>query len=207
MKTKKIKEFLKKIKELWAIPRYRALIKLSLYGVMFLIIIIMANLYSGVQNNSEETDKSFSEILNSTNFNNTEINYNIKVNNIEYKIEGQIENNILIGYLESNNSIKKIKLDNNIIYNTGNNNEVVDDELNNIFIKEFLIPKKIIDLIDNESAYIEKSDSATSYTYEITHNNNQYEITLTTNLEVITNISAKNSDIQYNLTLIFDKIN
>lgn len=207
MKTKKIKEFLKKIKELWAIPRYRALIKLSLYGVMFLIIIIMANFYSGVQNNSEETNKSFSEILNSTNFNNTEINYNIKVDNIEYKIDGQIENSILIGYLESNNSIKKIKLDNNIIYNTGNNNEVVDDELNNIFIKEFLIPKKIIDLIDNESAYIEKSDSATSYTYEITHNNNQYEITLTTNLEVITNISVNNSDIQYNLNLIFDKIN
>lgn len=202
MKKNKLKEYIKKFKEIWSYPRYRAIIKLSLYGIMFLIIIIMANISSGINNEEKNNTKSFTEILNATNLENSAIEYNIKVNGIEYKIEGQIKNNVLTGYIENNDNIKKIKLENNTIFNIGNNSEIIDQELNNLLIKDFLLPKKIIELINNETAYIEKNATNIFYTYEIIHNSNQYEIKLTTNLEVFDNISIKNSNTEYNLIIL-----
>ena len=88
-KKNKVKDYYKKLKELWAIPRYRALIKLSLYGIMFLIIIVMANLYqmpTQKQEENKEETKTYTEIINSINLANCDVVYNIVSPNFTYKI-------------------------------------------------------------------------------------------------------------------------
>ena len=209
MKKSNLKEYLKKFKELWAIPKYRALIKLLLYGVMFLILIIMSNVYQDTNyNKNKETEqtKTYTEIINSIDLENCDIEYIIKKLSNEYKIEGQIKNNILIGYLENDNIIKKVKVIDGTMYQISNNEETIDIELNSAFSSSLLIPKKIIEIINDESAYIEKEKTSTSYTYNIIYNNIQYEIKLITDLKTLTNITINNTEIEYNMNLNFDTL-
>lgn len=203
---KKIKEYYNKFKELWSVPRYRAIIKLSIYAFMFIVIFSLASVFNNANSNDTNSEKSYAEILDATDVENLDIKYNIKVMNSSYIIEGEINNNILNGYIENNGSIKKIKIKENTIYNIINNVEAIDEELNNLLIKDFLLPKNIIELTTNEAAYIEKGEKNSIYTYEVNYNNINYEIRLTTNLENLTNITISNDTINYNLEIIFDKI-
>lgn len=207
MKSNKLKDYYKKFKELWKIPRYKAIIKLALYGIMFLMIIIMANLYSDTNNynNEEEQTKSYAEIIKVHDLENVEINYNLKINNYIYKLEGKIENNILSGYLDNNTEIKKIIIKENTIYEIKKNEEIVNEEINNIINAKLIIPKNIIDIVKNSSVYINKGSEETTYTFEITDNNIKYEVVITIIEEKITNIEVSNEEIEYNMLVNFDK--
>lgn len=207
-KKSKVKEFYKKFKELWAIPRYRAIIKLTLYGIMFLIIILMANMYQNT--NTTETkpndeNKTYTEIINSLDLENCDITYNINIPNNLYKIEGKIENNILTGYLENNGAIKKISVKDNNFYQIINNIEYIDDQLNNILNSSFMLPKNIINLVENSSAYINKGIEETTYTFNIFYKNVTYEVKIVTNLESLPKILISNNEVEYNLEYVFDK--
>lgn len=207
-KKSKIKEIIKKFKELWAIPRYRALIKLSLYGIMFLILIIMANKYqdNGThKNDKNEQNKTYTEIIKTINLENSDILYNIKTEIKEYKIEGKIKDNILSGYLESDD-ITKILLKDNNIYIINNNIETVDETLNSELISYFLLPKNIINLVENERTYINKEKDLTTYEYNINYNNINYDIKITLNKDTIENINITNASIEYIMEFDFDKI-
>lgn len=206
-KNSNLKKIIKNFKEMWSIPRYRAIIKLSLYGIMFLILFILANIYNDTNTLKNETteQKSFTDIINASDFTNLNFEYNIKISDIEHNIEGKIQNNILTGYYENNNYIKKIKLADNIFYSIINEEEIIDEELNNLFISEFLLPNNIIELVNNETAYIEKNDDYTIYTYNILYNQINYEIKLLSNLKEINNIFIKGNNIEYSLNVIFDK--
>lgn len=203
MKKNNLKKNYHKFKELWSIPRYRAVIKLSLYGIMFAIIIAMANLYESIEPNKDnESKKSYAEIVKSTDLNNIDIKYNININNNTYIIEGEIKKGVLIGYIEANSNIKKIKLNNDTIYNVVNNYENIDAELNAILIKEFLLPQKIIDLVTNQTAFIEKQENIAKYTYNINYNDVNYNIKITNNFSAITSITITNELVEYNLEII-----
>jgi len=206
-KKTKLGEYIKKFKELWAIPRYRAIIKLSLYGIMFLLIIIMANISSSMNssNNEKEETKSYTEIIKLYDLDNALINYNLKINDINYKLEGKVQNNILNGYLDNNTEIRKITIKENNIYEIKNNEEIINEKLNTLLNAKLLIPKNIIELVKRESAYINKGKEETTYTFEINDNNIKYEVLISINNEEITNIKAYNENFEYNLLVDFDK--
>lgn len=207
MKKKiKFKEYYKKLKELWEIPKYRALIKLSLYGIMFIFIIVLANVYQET-NKMDETEqtKSYTEIINALDLTNCDIKYKINTSINNYTLEGKIENNILSGYLDNNTEIKKIIIKENTIYEIKNNEELVNEEINNIINAKLIIPKNIIDIVKNSSAYINKGSEETTYTFEITDNNIKYEVVITIIEEKITNIEVSNEEIEYNMLVNFDK--
>jgi len=207
-KKSKIKEYYQNFKDLWAHPKYRALIKLSLYAIMFLIIIVMSNLYEGVSSShkNEETEqtKTYTEIINSINLDNCDILYNIKTLYNEYKLDGKIKENNLTGYIEKD-EIKKITIKDNLIYQIDNNIETIDEELTSDIIVYFLIPKNIVNLVQNESAYINKGEKDTTYEFNINYNNENYAIRITINNETITNININNNQLEYNMELDFDK--
>lgn len=208
-KKNKVKDYCKLLKELWAIPRYRALIKLCLYGIMFLMIIVMANLYqmpTQKQEENKEQTKTYTEIINSIDLDNCDIVYNITSPNFIYKIEGKIKDNILSGYIESNDTIKKITLKDNNFYQIINNIEYIDEELNLNLEKSIMMPKNIVGLVSNESAYINKGIEDTTYLFNINFNNQNYEIKLILNLETITNIYVTNNEIEYNIEVDFDNL-
>jgi len=206
-KKNKLGEYIKKFKELWAIPRYRAIIKLSLYGIMFLLIIIMANISSSMNTNQDETEKtkSYTEIIKLYDLENADINYNLKINNMTYKLEGKLENNLLTGYFDNNNEIKKIVIKENSIYEIKNNEELVNEELNTLINAKLLLPINIIEIVKNESAYINKGIEETTYTFEINDNNIKYEVVISITEEKITNIKVFNEKIEYNMLVDFDK--
>lgn len=206
-KKNKLKEFYNKFKELWGYPRYRALIKLSLYAIMFIIIIIMANISNSMSSTKEEKDerKTYSEIINLYNLEIAEIDYNLKINNSTYKLEGKIENNILSAYFDNNIEIKKINIQENTIYEIKNNKQLFNEELNNLIYAKLLIPKNIIDIVKKESAYINKGIEETTYTFKINDNNIKYEIIISINAEKITNIKVYNEVFEYNMNVSFDK--
>ena len=206
-KKNKLGEYIKKFKELWAIPRYRAIIKLSLYGIMFLLLIIMANISSSMNssNNEKEETKSYTEIIKLCDLDNALINYNLKINDINYKIEGKVQNNILNGYLDNNTEIKKITIKENNIYEIKNNEEIINEELNTLLNAKLLIPKNIIEIVKNESAYINKGIEETTYIFEINDNNIKYEVIISINKEIISNIKVYNENFEYNMLVDFDK--
>ena len=208
MKKKiRFKEFNKKVKELWAIPRYRAIIKLSLYGIMFLILIVMSNISNSMNiNKVEQKDtNTYTEIINLLDLENGNINYDLKINNLMYKLEGKIENNIITGYFDNNAEIKKIVVKENKIYELKNNEELLNEELNLLIHSKLLIPTNIINIVKNQSAYIDKEVEESIYTFEVNEENIQYEVNIFINQEKITRFNIKNDEMEYNMLVDFDK--
>ena len=169
----------------------------------------MANLYqmpTQKQEENKEQTKTYTEIINTIDFDNCDIVYNITSSNFIYKIERKIKDNILNGYIESNDTIRKITLKDNTFYQIINNIEYTDEELNLNLEQTFMMPKNIVGLVSNESAYINKGIEDTTYLFNINFNNQNYEIKLILNLETITNIYVTNNEIEYNIEVDFDNL-
>lgn len=205
-KNSKLNEYIKYFKELWAVPRYRAIIKLSLYALMFFVLFLMANIYQKGKSEElvSEEKYTYTDIINNTNLNNLSIDYTITTSQT-YTIDGEINNNILTGYIENNEILKKITIKENNIYKINSGIETYDSELNTNLIGFFLLPSNIIELVNDKQSYIEKTENQSFYTYNILYNNIQYEIKLISNLNKITNIEIKNEQVEYSLNFDFDK--
>ena len=146
-KLSKVKELYNKYKEAKKDPRKRAGMKLLGYFIFFFIILLIA----GISNNIKETNLNnvnktttttttkvvdkYVEKQNKLLINKYNVNYSIKYNDIEYKISGTIENNIVNGYLEEKSGIKKITIKENELYEISNDSETL---LNVNFNKEYI---------------------------------------------------------------------
>lgn len=101
-----MKEKIRIFKEIWSVPRYKALIKLSLYFIFFASIIIYTSIVSSKNNRSEKIlspleqmslKENYKFTINTLNIsftgaknkNNIQINYNNQVNNYDL---GHIDN-------------------------------------------------------------------------------------------------------------------
>jgi len=116
------------------------------------------------------------------------VNYVININNLEYKINGTIEDNILSGYFETPNGIKKILFKDNNLYELNNEEEILlETEIN----KNLIDLEYILNLIKQNSAIISDKEETKTYTYNI--DNLGLNIIVTTNEENITQINIKES--------------
>jgi len=201
-KVNKLKELYNKYKEARQDPRKKAGMKLLGYLIFFLLIALIANISNEFDNNQTSikhtnttTTKivdSYVEKQNDLLTNKYNINYEIKYNDIVYKINGILENNIINGYLEKDNEIKKIIIKNNVIYE----NEVV---LETEFNVDNLNLSNIINTIKQTSAFIKEKEDVKTYLYEFDNK----KIYIECNEESIVNVKVEEENNIYMMN--FDK--
>ena len=196
-KKEQVKELYSKFKTAWADPRKKAGIKLLGYLIFFIILLLFASITSHMNKYKSSTNKTTTTTIEPDKYNDKQkalltnkhaINYVININNIEYKINGTIENNILNGYFETPNGIKKIVFKENNLCEINNEQEVLlESEIN----KNLIDLEYIIKLIKQNSAIISDNKETKTYTYNI--NNLGLNIVVSTNEETITQINIKES--------------
>ena len=148
-----------KLREMWAVPKYKLLIKLGMWFVFFLFIYILAGITSLMNNNKTIVDNSDTKI-NFTKMKNNLENSNLKIKYTigDYFIEGTISDNILTGTLEYQDVVYKIKYDGINIYQIKKDEETQTDLLNDIN-KSYFLPKNIINNISNDNNVTKSSDN------------------------------------------------
>lgn len=210
-KNNKYKELYLKFKEAWKVPRKRAGIKLLGYLIFFFIFAIMVRVTSSIELSDvdknttkkeviKENLESFREKQNSLLDNNHNINYEINIGDLVYKINGDLKEQIIEGYLESNEGIKKVILKDNLLYDVTTGVDVVVDlgiEMSKLDINY------LVNIMKTNDAYIEETDNIKTYQYAININDNENTMVVYTNEKNIEKIVI--TDLSSEYILIFDK--
>lgn len=210
-KNNKYKELYLKLKEAWKDPQKKAGIKLLCYFIFFFIFAILVRVSSNMEitntnkdtNNKEvvkENMESFREKQHALLNNNHNINYEIKIGDLIYKINGTIKNNIVEGYLESVDSIKKILIKDNILYDVTSGSEEVLDlgfEMSKLNIDY------LVNVMEHNDAYIDNKQKIKSYQYAININDITNSIIVYTSDKIIEKIVI--TDLSSEYILVFDK--
>lgn len=210
-KNNKYKELYLKFREDWKVPRKRAGIKLLGYLIFFIIFAVMVRVTSNIQfdDSSKKVNKeveikenleSFREKQSSLLENDHNVSYEIKLGDLTYKINGDLKDNVINGYLESNDGIKKIIIKDNLLYEVSSTGEVLLDlgfEMSKLDIDY------LVDIMETNDAYIEDKDGIKSYQYAISVNDVENTMIVYTNDKVIEKIVI--TDLLSEYILAFDK--
>ena len=174
-KEKNNKENRITLKILWAHPFYNSLIKLGMWFLFFLIlyIFLIAGRSTPNLNNKkeEETIKqeaikpkiSYIDMKKNLSERELSITYNIG----DYILTGLINNNILTGTLEDSDNLYKIEYDGEKIYQVKKEEKQENEELLTDINKNYLLPSKIIEIIDDPKVIGKKSADELTYSYDI----------------------------------------
>lgn len=189
------------LKELWSHPFYNSLIKLGLWFLFFAVLYFFLMIGSinspkrntlKPENNKTEKTISFIEMKNNLINNNQKIVYSIN----NYYIAGIISDNTLTGTLEDNfDHLIKIKYDGDKLYQLKKEEEIENNDILDNLKKEYLLPSKIIEIIDNPNVIGTKSADELSYSYTI----DNIAISFYLNTKQIEKIIILDNDITYNL--------
>lgn len=212
MKNKKdsiIKSFYNSLKEAWKDPRKKAGIKLLSYFIFFIILFLLAfitNQINKTNNNiNKEPDKTtkvtdtYINKLNSLLTNKYNIEYTLNNEEKVLKINGVLNNNQINGYLEYDNTIKKIVIKENNIYEIVND---VENIINLDYDISLLNLNNLITILKSNSPIKEVKDNISKYTYNVTYKDLSLNIVVSME-EYIKKIDITNETLKY--YLIFDK--
>lgn len=201
----KKKNFFTKLKEAWRNPHKKAGIKLLIYLIFFIVLISLTMISRGindikkelnkvnndaVDNNDDKYVDKQNKILNNKN----NINIVIMINDFEYKINGVLENNIINGYFENSEGIKKIVIRNGVMYEIVDNNEEVFNTVIDCSLFDF---KKMFDVIKNNNSIIQNIDGNKNYTYNINRDNSVLNVVVYTNSKNISKIEYRYDTDEY----------
>ena len=162
------------LKMLWAHPFYNSLIKLGLWFAFFIILYIFLMVGKPpkkLEDNEPVEDDIKTEIKVSyvdmkKNLINSELSISYDLGN--YNITGLVKDNILTGTLEDNeDNLVKIKYDGENIYQVKKDEEIVNNELLLDINTDYLLPSKIIELVDNPKVIGVKSADELTYSYDV----------------------------------------
>lgn len=208
-KDSKIKSFYNSLKEAWKDPRKKAGIKLLSYFIFFIILFLLAfitNQINKTNNNiNKEPDKTtkvtdtYINKLNSLLTDKYNIEYTLNNEEKVLKIDGVLNNNQINGYLEYDNTIKKIVIKENNIYEIVND---VENIINLDYDISLLNLNNLITLLKSNSPIKEVKDNISKYTYNVTYKDLSLNIVVSME-EYIKKIDITNETLKY--YLIFDK--
>lgn len=208
-KDNKIKSFYNYLKEAWKDPRKKAGIKLLSYLIFFLILFLLAfitNQINKTNNNiNKEPDKTtkvtdtYINKLNSLLTDKYNIEYTLNNEEKVLKIDGVLNNNQINGYLEYDNTIKKIVIKDSNIYEIVND---VENIINLDYDISILNLNNLITLLKSNSPIKEVKDNISKYTYNVTYKDLSLNIVVSME-DYIKEIDITNETLKYNL--IFDK--
>lgn len=208
-KDSKIKSFYNSLKEAWKDPRKKAGIKLLSYFIFFIILFLLAfitNQINKTNNNiNKEPDKTtkvtdtYINKLNSLLTDKYNIEYTLNNEEKVLKIDGVLNNNQINGFLEYDNTIKKIVIKDNNIYEIVND---VENIINLDYDISLLNLNNLITLLKSNSPIKEVKDNISKYTYNVTYKDLSLNIIVSTE-NYIKEIDITNETLKY--YLIFDK--
>ena len=211
-KESNIKNIYISFKKAWAIPQKKAGIKLLAYFIFFVIFFLIAaivnrtnNVYNNDNMNTITTtvtkkEDKYNDKQNKLINNSHTINYTINIGDIEYTINGELDNNVISGYLESNETIKKILIEDNRIYEIKNNEK---KDLDIDFNIKLININNIMNIIKNSKTIIERKEEDTNYLYTVNIDDNEVNIKIYTSEESINKIELFDETDKYILN--FDK--
>ena len=193
----------------WQTERGKAIIKLGGWFVFIIALIIFVlvseknannNVIDDTNSNKDEVTETyefllFSEMINNLINGNYEYSYNITSNNINYIYEGIKCNNEELGYKESIDKIIKYYINDQNTYQVILNEYV---EITNLYegIDTNFINLDV--LFNNLNEYLYNTVKNEN-TRVITYDKDGYKVSITTDLENITNISITTDNSVYNL--------
>lgn len=208
-KDSKIKSFYNYLKEAWKDPRKKAGIKLLSYLIFFIILFLLAfitNQINKTNNNiNKEQDKTtkvtdtYINKLNSLLTDKYNIEYTLNNEEKVLKIDGVLNDNQINGYLEYNNTIKKIIIKDNNVYEIVND---VENIINLDYDISLLNLNDLITLLKSNSPIKEVKDNIGKYTYNVIYKDISLNIVVSME-DYIKEIDITNETLKYNL--IFDK--
>ena len=206
---KSLKELYANYKEIKADPRRYAGMKLLGYLIFFVIFLLIAFISSHIDSYDNEPSK---KTITTTTTEKTEkyydkqqdllkdkytINYVIKINDIEYKINGNIENGVVEGYLENIDNIKKVIIKDNIYEVVNGEEKVLESDINFNYVDI----KYLINLLKQSSSIKENINDEVKYIYNV--ENLDGNIIVYSNSDTIYKITILDGINEYNLN--FDK--
>ena len=193
----------------WQTERGKAIIKLGGWFIFIIALIIFVlvseknannNVIDDTNSNKDEVTETyefllFSEMINNLINGNYEYSYNITSNNIDYIYEGIKCNNEELGYKESIDKIIKYYINDQNTYQVILNEYV---EITNLYegIDTNFINLEV--LFNNLNEYLYNTVKNEN-TRVITYDKDGYKVSITTDLENITNISITTDNSIYNL--------
>ena len=190
--------------EFWQTPRGKAIIKLSLWGIFFLVLFILIGLEKPINNeinNNEETEVKqfvlYYDMLEEIKQNNYKYKYSIKINDLNYILEGSKNGLIEEGLLESNNNIFKYYIDSNGIYKVNLDQKEKIDKLDNNIDDNIININNLLEMIKDIDYKVEKEDEIRNIIYD----SSDFSLVVTTDLNHIKNINYKKGIDEYNLEI------
>lgn len=190
--------------EFWQTPRGKAIIKLCLWGIFFLVLFILIGLEKPINNeinNNEETEVKqfvlYYDMLEEIKQNNYKYKYSIKINDLNYILEGSKNGLIEEGLLESNNNIFKYYIDSNGIYKVNLDQKEKIDKLDNNIDDNIININNLLEMIKDIDYKVEKEDEIRNIIYD----SSDFNLVVTTDLNHIKNINYKKGIDEYNLEI------
>lgn len=205
MKKNNIKKFFVWFKNAWNDPRKKAGIKLMFYFLFFIIFLSVAAITNSMknidkavkeENKTVQSDKDTKYIDKQKYILNNKISINsiMNINNNKYVINGNIENNVLEGYLESYDVIKKIIINENGIYENKDGEYILYScDIN----KDLFNFKNIFNIINRSNVIMNNEGDNKIYSYDILNDNNNIIIKVYTNSLNIYKIEYNDNGNQY----------
>lgn len=191
----------KTLKEKWATPDGKIIIKFKLWAIFFGIIYLFAFISTAFNKNTpddnEKNNTTTTAVINYIKMKNNLINNDLKVKYYinDYYISGNINDHILNGTLEINDQIYRIKYDSLNLYQIKKDSEIQNPDLINNININYLLPNYIIDILNKTDNTAIKDEANKTYTYD--YENIKYIVHY--NNTEIDNIKIYDNDISYDL--------
>lgn len=167
------------------VPGVKALVKLILYFIFFAVIIsvVACNQDTYKQQEQEKKEKyeekqsiTYKEILDKLLTNNLNITYNIKINEIEYRIDATYQNQELTGILKTIDKTTEFKIKDNLVYEVGLNEEIENAAILSDINIAYLLPDTLLSLLESNKSTKMINNDEVIYSYEI--DNIKYQVTV-----------------------------
>ena len=129
--------------------------------------------------------------------NNYKYKYSIKINDLNYILEGSKNGLIEEGLLESNNNIFKYYIDSNGIYKVNLDQKEKIDKLDNNIDDNIININNLLEMIKDIDYKVEKEDEIRNIIYD----SSDFSLVVTTDLNHIKNINYKKGIDEYNLEI------
>lgn len=158
------------------VPGFKALVKLFMYFIFFAVIIsvvacnqdtIREETKKETTEEQQKTEKTYKDMLDELVNNDLKILYNISINEKKFQIEATKKDNVLSGIYRTQEKLHEFKINDNIIYEIGLNEEKENPELFKELNLTFILPDQLVILLENNKATKMLSDGVTLYNYEI----------------------------------------
>ena len=172
------------------VPGFKALVRLGIYFVLFLIFILIINfggknldseknVTTTTTNATQESEKlTYKEMLNNLSSKDISIEFTSIINNYETRITALRENGVITGLIENRDMTKKFKIQDDQIYEIVLDRENLNTEIFSGINYEFFNPTKLVSILNSNQSTKRKKDSEVIYNYNISYNGISYDTTV-----------------------------